>query len=44
MDIYYNYDTDEDELYMIGFKDKTDAYRYALSEGIKKENLIQMWS
>ena len=44
VDIYYNYDTDEDELYMIGFKNKTDAYKYALSEGIKKENLIQMWS
>jgi hypothetical protein len=28
---------------MIGFKNKADAYKYALSEGIKKENLIQMW-
>ena len=44
VDIYYNYDTDEDELYTIGFKNKTDAYKYALSEGIKRENLINMWS
>lgn len=43
VDIYYNYDTDEDEMYMIGFKNKTDAYKYALSEGIKKENIVMMW-
>ena len=43
VDIYYNYDDDEDQLYMIGFKNKADAYKYALSEGIKKENLINMW-
>ena len=43
VDIYYNYDTDEDELYAIGFKTKTDAQKYALAEGISGNNILQMW-
>ena len=43
VDIYYNWETDEDELYTIGFKNKTDALKYALSEGISGNNILQMW-
>lgn len=44
VDIEYDYDLDDDILYMIGFKNKTDGLKYALSQGIKGTNLIQMWS
>jgi hypothetical protein len=43
VDIEYDYDLDDDILYMIGFKNKTDGLKYALSQGIKGTNLIQMW-
>ena len=43
VDIEYDYDLDDDILYMVGFKNKTDGLKYALSQGIKGTNLIQMW-
>ena len=43
VDIEYDYDLDDDVLYMVGFKNKTDGLKYALSQGIKGTNLINMW-
>lgn len=43
VDILYVYNEDEDILYTIGFKNRTDALKYALSEGISGKNILEMW-